>query len=369
MIAFKIINEPNNSPKCEILEDESKAVEDDFIIRFPYFNSGIDLTRISPDDYTLYEFHIPDFSEGDYKLIKIENVLKGFFLPSKSIDYQYTVDQFDQLSESITTHLSKQNDLNQVRMFIIMYYKLIEMNIFDLIKQNELSSEPLDTLSSLLDQKLSLNKSYMILSNDIDVNDYIICLYNNGIYSNKPTFTYPRYIPYENLILNLSSDIIIKSKFILSSFQTYLISTDDAVSFFFYQYQIIEFLMEKTFSKDIDNIINSLSIMKSDYTKSTFDLKKELENHMSEKSRLQKLIRDARINISSPILLEQCNALLKKNNKKEEEDNISALYSVRNLIFHSFHIFVDNSTSNLETINEEVNKLLMNLLLSNYLFR
>ena len=126
-------------------------------------------------------------------------------------------------------------------------------------------------------------------------------------------------------------------------------------------YQIIELLINKIFSVEIQEIISKLG----DNTDKLFDVKEELTNLANEKRRVKRLFNDYSGDINNKeALTEKCNELLVCASKNMQDEVASAIYSTRNLLVHEYRSIPKENYVLIKEVNEIFIDNLIDILLS-----
>ena len=173
--------------------------------------------------------------------------------------------------------------------------------------------------------------------------------------------------PDQEITLQEYSDKIVNIEYIRKIFNEILPYTNEPLLEFFYQYQLIELLIDQVFSYTKQIVITKLS--EQDLTASEVrDRLYDLQKVLSEKERIKKLTKDFTdfLKIDEKDNLKQyCNDFLKiKNNLVDcDLDNFEEyLYKLRNSLFHNH--FKIRDYQGLDKINESFRICLVNMITS-----
>lgn len=133
---------------------------------------------------------------------------------------------------------------------------------------------------------------------------------------------------------------------------------------FFYLYQVVELLMEKVFSSEQRAIVAKINQANGSVTK-VKDAMDDLGECLSEKHRINAMVDkycDPKPAISE--LVRSCRDLNAALGIKEGETLAKSLYPLRNLVFHSYRSFPDQSLDDLKRINCSFFSAIPNILAS-----
>lgn len=133
---------------------------------------------------------------------------------------------------------------------------------------------------------------------------------------------------------------------------------------FFYLYQVVELLMEKVFSSEQKAIVAKINQANGSVTK-VKEAMDDLGDCLSEKHRINAIVEkycDPKPAISE--LVRSCRDLNAALGIKEGETLAKSLYPLRNLVFHNYRSFPDQSLDDLKRINFSFFSAIPNILSS-----
>lgn len=120
---------------------------------------------------------------------------------------------------------------------------------------------------------------------------------------------------------------------------------------FFYLYQVIELLMEKIFSIEQDSIISKINQARGEVSK-VKEAMDDLSECISEKKRINSIVEKyCRPSPSLSELIRSCRDLNLALGVKEGDTLAKSLYPLRNLVFHNYRAFPEQSLDSLGHIN------------------
>lgn len=274
-------------------------------------------------DYELYVLHNNSLGENDIYQVydKEKSIRMGWIFPIQALE-------------------SKEHDYSENQHFLKYAYVAMELLLRD--KTNIHAKEPKYEqynryyLKDFYDNEsmiLILSKEQLKKIEDFNIDDYIPDFYNYGyVFKGESSGTKDKSLD-KRINLSRISKFLREEEFIFQLFKEFIGTEKSALLKFYLLYQVIELLMEKIFNNEFTNIMDKLS--KS--SNSLFDLKEDLGEVANEKVRIKKLFNNYCSSIQySSELMQTCNKLLEKSNKKTWTSVAESLYSVRNLLVHQY---------------------------------
>lgn len=352
--------------KWEEQEKNFKVLEDGNEYKFNYILNPI--TEYKDKEFLIYIFLKKyEYAENDVYEIhdkslchmskNIENITSriGFLFPIRTI-------------------LSIDNDYSTKEYFLRYAF----VAYYNLIKESD----------SLIGYKMDKNKEYIDLTdiygedifiliidkkateqlNDFNINDYLISFYQYGYYIVDSIDDINKHKEKkQDETLKIGKKIKIESiPKCLKEYEyiSYLIKMlNDDMHYlvkFHLLYQIIELLIERIMNREIKKVADNFNCDERGR-----EILEKLQEISTEKYRIGLLFSDKYKNgdIQLSTLKNSCNELLELVEKKK--DNVgSALYCIRNYIFHSYRNLTKEYIPLLEKINENFEREIINIILN-----
>lgn len=250
--------------------------------------------------------------------------------------------------------VSKEHDYSENEYFLKYAYiaakKLLLNDITIENKDFDYSKEEYTVLDFYKDDDIILvvDNENTITINEYNIDDYIVSLYKYGYCFEG--YNKLKYFEEINTKLNLHR---IKKNFrneqyIVELFKSFLCKETSSLLKFYLLYQVIEMAIEKVFNIEFKSIIKSIN----NDPKSLFDKKEDLSTITNEKHRVRLLFNKYCNGINcSDELKDCCNTLLELQGKKLGDSMEASLYSVRNLLVHSYREIETNNKGYIDEIN------------------
>jgi hypothetical protein len=162
----------------------------------------------------------------------------------------------------------------------------------------------------------------------------------------------------KRLNLNRITSALSVDSYVIELFSNFLGKETSPLLKFYLLYQVIELILEKIFNKEFKEMIQQLS----QDEKLSFNVKEELQNISKEKYRIKRLFSEYSngINSSEELKLE-CNKLLEEQSIKNGTVVADSLYSVRNLLVHSYRDLTSKQIKMISNINIYFEKCIIEL--------
>ena len=149
----------------------------------------------------------------------------------------------------------------------------------------------------------------------------------------------------KRLNLNRTTLILREENYVVELFKNFLGKETSHLLKFYLLYQVIELIIEKIFNKEFKEMVQQLL----QDNKLSFKVKEDLQNISKEKYRIKRLFSEYcdTLDTSEELKIE-CNKLLEEQSIKMGTGIAESLYSVRNLLVHSYR---DLSSQQIEIIS------------------
>jgi uncharacterized protein YcgL (UPF0745 family) len=344
---FKVLKDENEYRFKYILKPITEYKDREFLIY-------IFLKKYEYAENDVYEIHDKNLYNSAKKDEKITSKI-GFLFPIRtllSLDNDYaTKDYFLKYAFAAYFNLIKESDS------LIGYEMDGDKEYIDL---NEIYGEDIFILI--------IDKNNLKQLNNFDIHEYLISLYKFGYYIiDNLDDIYRHKEKKQDEFLKIGKKIKIEPiPECLKEYEyiEYLIKTlNNDMHYlvkFHLLYQIIELLIERIMNKEMQKVAKNFDISISGR-----ETMEKLQNISTEKYRINLLFSDVYKNGDLQLndLKNSCNELLELIDKKK--DNVgSALYCIRNYIFHNYRSLKTNYIPLLEKINLNFETEIINIILN-----